>query len=70
MISPFSPTGEDEFRHLQARSHIFYPRVALTVEITNVFSICDKNCQNSYKSVPIFMSFISFEAYFSFFILP
>lgn len=55
-----SPNREDEFRHPQARSDIVLPRASLTVEITNLSHICDKFCQNLCKSVPIFVSFVSF----------
>ena len=57
---PPSPTREDEFGHLQARSRIIRQRATLTVEITKFLVICDRFCQNLYKSVPIFMSFVSF----------
>jgi len=57
------PEGSD-FRHLQASFNKSKPRTTLTVETTIILPICDKFCQNLYKSVPIFMSFASFQVYF------
>ena len=67
MISPLPLLERSDFRHLQAPFNKSKPRTTLTVETTIVFLICDKFCQNLYKSVPIFMSFTSFQVYFTYF---
>ena len=55
----------NDFRHLQAPFNKSKPKTTLTVETTIVLLICDKICQNLYKSVPIFVSFGSFYVVFT-----
>ena len=64
---PFIISQWNDFWHLQAPFNKSKPKTTLTVETTIVLLICDKNCQNLYKSVPIFMSFTSYQVLFLYF---
>ncbi len=64
---PFIISQRNDFWHLQAPFNKSKPKTTLTVETTIVLLICDKNCQNLYKSVPIFMSFTSHQVSFPYF---
>ena len=64
---PFIISQRYDFWHLQAPFNKSKPKTTLTVETTIVLLICDKICQNLYKSVPIFTSFPSYQVSFLYF---